>query len=483
VRAPNPFDVAADIVAPQENPYTHDPVLWVEKRRGRWTSRQQRQVLESVRDHRYTAVHSAHDLGKSFTAGNLAAWWIDCHPAGEAKVVTTAPTGDQVKGIVWQEILRAHDESGAPGCVMQTEWWIGRFQAGIGRKPSDYNPAAFQGIHQRYVLVIIDEACGIPKNLFDAADALVTNEHCRVLAIGNPDDSSSHFAEVCKPGSGWNVIHLDGLESPLFTDEQDEVPKDVRDYLLSPAWVDERKLRWGETSPIYQAKVRGLFPTDDPDGVVRAGPAARCRIPTAYALPDARLEPVELGVDVGGGGDKSVGILRRGRRPEVAFVDSHRDGEVVVGLVMKAIKAHRVTKVKMDETGFGHFAVSHVQQLIREARLDCQVVGVNFSAKALDDELYPNVRSEMWWEIGRMMCERGEWDLSELPDECIADLLAPKWSPDARGRTKVEPKDDIRKRLGRSPDFGDALLLAYYAGNSGLQGYLDQLLRDQSRRG
>jgi hypothetical protein len=43
-----------------------------------------------------------------------------------------------------------------------------------GRKPADYDPAAFQGIHARYVLVIIDEADGVPKSIFDAVDALAT---------------------------------------------------------------------------------------------------------------------------------------------------------------------------------------------------------------------------------------------------------------------------------------------------------------------
>jgi hypothetical protein len=47
-----------------------------------------------------------------------------------------------------------------------------------GRKPADYDPAAFQGIHARYVLVIIDEADGVPKSIFDAVDALATKHRC-----------------------------------------------------------------------------------------------------------------------------------------------------------------------------------------------------------------------------------------------------------------------------------------------------------------
>ena len=43
-----------------------------------------------------------------------------------------------------------------------------------GRKPADYDVVAFQGIHARYVLVIIDEAGGVPKSIFDAVYALAT---------------------------------------------------------------------------------------------------------------------------------------------------------------------------------------------------------------------------------------------------------------------------------------------------------------------
>jgi hypothetical protein len=45
---------------------------------------------------------------------------------------------------------------------------------------------------------LVDEACGVPKSIFDAVDALATNSNARVLAIGNPDDPSSHFAQICK---------------------------------------------------------------------------------------------------------------------------------------------------------------------------------------------------------------------------------------------------------------------------------------------
>lgn len=238
--------------------YRGDPVGFVREVLGEHLWSKQREIAESVRDNRHTAVHSAHDTGKSYLAGRLAAWWLSCHPAGEAFVVTTAPTFPQVRAILWREINRAHTKGKLPGRVNQTEWFIGNEIVAYGRKPADYDETAFQGIHARYVLVILDEGGGIPKSLFDAAETLTTNEGSRVLVIGNPDSPLTEFKRVCDPGSGWNVIHVDGLESPNFTAE--EVPEEIRDLLLSPTWVAERKKAWGEDSALYESKVRGRFP-------------------------------------------------------------------------------------------------------------------------------------------------------------------------------------------------------------------------------
>ena len=87
---------------------------------------------------------------------------------------------------------------------MTSGTWAGwKELVAYGRKPADYDQSAFQGIHPMNPLDLGDEACGVPKSIFDAVDALATNVNARVAAIGNPDDPSSHFAQMCKPGSGW----------------------------------------------------------------------------------------------------------------------------------------------------------------------------------------------------------------------------------------------------------------------------------------
>jgi len=100
----------------------------------------------------------------------------------------------------------------------------------FGRKPADHDQSAFQGIHALNPLILVDEACGVPKSIFDAVDSLATNTNARVLAIGNPDDPSSHFAQICKPGSGWHVIKVSAFDTPAYTGE--EVPEELLPLLV-----------------------------------------------------------------------------------------------------------------------------------------------------------------------------------------------------------------------------------------------------------
>lgn len=86
------------------------------------------------------------------------------------------------------------------------------------------------------MLVIIDEAGGVPKSIFDAVDALATNIDARVVAVGNPDDPASHFATICKPGSGWHVETISAFDTPAYTGEK--VPEE-----LLPMWIEAAQKR------------------------------------------------------------------------------------------------------------------------------------------------------------------------------------------------------------------------------------------------
>lgn len=454
------------------DPYLTDPVGWIRDMLGEFFWSKQREIAESVRDNRYTAVQSCHDAGKSFCASRLVAWWLSVHPPGEAFSVTTAPTAAQVSAILWREIRRAHRKGKLHGYITSgavPEWKLPDGEPiGYGRKPADEDQAAFQGIHAMYPLIVVDEAGGVPKTLFEAVDALATNENARVLAIGNPDSSTSYFAEICKPGSGWNVIRVDGLQTPNFTAEAvaehpalvelfdelglspstEEVPDDLRPLLLSPMWVAERIARWGVTSPIFTAKVRGDFPEIGEDvlidpALIRAA-QERTLDPGPYAI---------LGVDVARfGTDRSVIVLRRGPVARVVADNSKQATTETTGHVVVAHREHSADEIRVDGVGVGGGVVD---QLVEQGY---DVVDMQAGAAAVDGEHFLNARAEWYWAL-RERFEAGDMDLDPDDDDLAGQLGSIRYKFTARGQIQIESKDDMRKRKLPSPDRADGLML------------------------
>lgn len=449
-------------IAERAERYAGDPAGWVRDRLGYAPWSKQTEILESLRDNRRTAVRSGHGVGKSFTAAMAASWWLDTHEPGTAFLVSTAPTFAQVRAILWRYIRRMHKAGNLAGRVNQTEWLIDEQLVGFGRKPADHDESAFQGIHEQYVLVLVDEACGVPEQLWIAADALTTNADCRLLAIGNPDNPASHFRKVCTPGSGWHTIRISAFDSPNLTGEA--VHPLAAKALVSRDWVEEKRREWGEENPLYMSKVLGEFSEDSEWQVVRQSDVAACRIPPERPRPAVDLVPVELGVDVGGGGDETVIRERRGVAAGREW-RAHTDRpERIAPLILNAIRETGATTVKIDSIGVGFGVIGELRNTRGHG---ANIVAVNVAEAASDPKKFVNLRAELWWEIGRGLSETGGWDLSGMDnaDATIAQLLEPQWDVDPKGRIRVEPKDDIIKRLGRSPDQADALLLAYYAGS------------------
>lgn len=413
----------------------------------------QREIAESVRDNRRTAVKSCHDSGKSFVASRLASWWIDTHPLGEAFVVSTAPSYPQVNAILWEEIrktarLAATHGEPLPGRVLLSDDWKldDGTLVGWGRKPADTDEHGFQGIHRRYVLAVLDEACGIPAQLWTAVEAITTNRDCRIISIGNPDDPATEFAKVCAPGSGWNTIRISAFDTPNFTDE--DVPEDLRPLLLDTEWELDKRKRWGKESPRYVSKVLGDFPDIGEDilitpAMIRAAQERECQ-PGPWSI---------LGVDVARfGSDRTVFGLRRGPVFRVVGDFSKQATTETTGKVIEAKRQHRADEIRVDGVGVGGGVVD---QLVEQGH---DVLDMQSGGAAIDSEHYLNARSEWWWAV-RERAEQGDLDIDPNDDDLAAQLGSIRYRYTSRGQVVIESKDEARKRGLPSPDRADTLML------------------------
>jgi hypothetical protein len=524
-----------------------DPAAWVASN-GEHAWSKQREILQSLTQNRYTAVHSAHDMGKSFIASRIIAWWIASHPVGEAFVVSTAPSAAQVGAIMWREVAKIHRKAGLIGKINRAgypQWYIDSELVGYGRKPADYEQSAFQGIHAKYVLVVIDEACGVPKHLYDAIDALATNEHARVLAIGNPDDPASHFSSVCKPGSGWNVIHLDGLRSPNITYERvvgddpskpkwpllaalmeaegiaystEVVPDELREYLIDERWIEERIHRWCGVSPemirnmepsqikerlltathgsaLFTAKVRGIFPDAASEGVIPLGwimqAVQRWKDKQGYNAADSLKAdvagPLVIGLDVARTGiDETCFAFRYGSyltRLERARITDTMD----IVARASAYMHEPGNMAQIDVIGVGGGVYDRLRQMKNAGEILGTPLPFNASAGTerrdrLGQFVFYNTRAAAWWHM-RELLDPAFGSQIALPDDelLIEELAAPKFDLYAAGRMKVESKDDIKRRIGRSTDSADAVIQAFWVDGPGVGNEFVPYAQDDNR--
>jgi hypothetical protein len=427
-------DVALRKLFPEPSPYLWDPVGWAREKMGLYLWSKQVEILEAVKEHRKVAVKSCHGPGKSFSAGNLVAWWLDpdTHPLGEAFALTTAPSWPQVETILWREIRRRHHKGNLAGRITRDCQWIlgdpgtkklddSEEIIGMGRKPQDYDEDTFQGIHARYLLAVLDEANGIPEALWDSVLAVATGVNSRILAIGNPDDPNSRFAKVCKPGSGWHVIQISAWDV-LRAVEEEGIPDHVAEQLTSHEYIDTARKEWGEGSPRWQSKVEGEFPDVSDEYLISPALLEKC-----YQNDLPGLELGRFAADIARYGvDKSVLYRNRGGVVRLVAEWQKEDTMQSAGRIARELRSHGNNRppANIDIIGVG----SGVYDRLREQRLN--VAPYQGSSRALNPAKFKNRRSEVWWTF-RELAEEGLLDLDRADEKLAAELTAVKWGTDS----------------------------------------------------
>lgn len=446
-----------------------DPVFFTEDILGKKLWSTQAKILRSVCTNPRTAVRSCHGIGKTYTAALTILWYLFSHE--RAIVLSTAPTWRQVEKLIWKEIRSAYREAVFPlgGDLMpkspelhitQDEWYA----AGL----STNEPSRFQGFHEEYILVVVDEAAGVNPLIFEAIEGVLTSAGARLLLIGNPTGIGGPFYDAfARPG--YNAIHVSAFDTPNFT-TFGITPEDITSgeweskitgalpfpRLITPAWVADRYRAWGPDSVPYQVRVMGNFPTQGDDTLI---PLLWIELAMERWEETEPGEPVEIGVDVAAyGTDKTVIAVRRGQRIERLEVYSKKSTTETAGLTKRAADGYDTRALKVDEIGIGRGVVDTLQDDGFED------VGVNVSDRSNDPERFFNLRSELWWNLR----DRLDPDTAQNPDpialppddELLAELAAVKYKLTGRGQVQIESKEDMKKRLGRSPDRADAVVLA-----------------------
>lgn len=406
----------------------------------------QQEIIESVRDNQRTAVRSCHGSGKTATAARIVAWYLMAFR--NSRVVTTAPTFSQVRDLLWSEVHSsiAHAPEGLfPECdttrlTVSREW----FAVGL----STDKPERFQGHHAEHLLLVVDEASGVHEAIYEAAEGFLTSPNARVLLIGNPTQTSGTFYRAFHSDRAlYNTIHISAFDTPNLTGEQ--VSDAAAKSLVSKEWVEQRRKQWGEGTPLYDVRVLGNFPSESEDQVIGLQ-----QIEDAKVRQVSPARPVVISCDVARyGSDETVIAVRRGDHVRIHKTYTSRSLMETVGNIVEAAREFNDSgmRVVVDDVGLGGGVTDRLKEI------GVPVEGFNGGATANEPRLYPNRRSEAWFAFADQI---GSVDL-DTDEQLGADLVAPKYSLDSQGRRVVEPKDKTKRRLGRSPDRADAVLMAF----------------------
>jgi phage terminase large subunit len=444
-----------------------------------WTLQQE--IIKSVRDNPRTTVRSCHGIGKSHLAGNLILWFLYTHPY--SIVLSTAPTYRQVEKLIWKEV-RSSLRKGkirlggdlarkSPELqIVQDEW--------VALGLSTNQPDRFQGFHARYILVIVDEAAGVPESILEAIEGVLTSGHCRLLYLGNPTGIGGSFYRSHRdPKAGFKKFHVSAFDTPNFTTynitEEDissnawesKIPKTAEGdfdwpfpYLITPKWAAERYQAWGPNHPAYQARVLGNFPEM---GEYNVCPLSW--IEKAQALwNDAKAEgSVIIGVDVArGGSDDSAIAVRQGSKILSIEAWHGLDGPELAALAVERYKLHNAKSIHVDSIGVGASVIDSLKK--DYPGISYRAINVSVASIVKDEDgnkRFANLKAEMCWYVREAMDPKNPDPLAIPPDEdLLGDLAAPRYSF-RKGYIQIEDKEETKARLGRSPDRGEAVLMTF----------------------
>ena len=470
--------------------YADDPVGFIDSL-GYSLTEEQIQIATHVNYNKETNVQAAHAVGKSFLASLLLVWWVLCK---RGLCISTAPTARQVKNILWAEVKSVIHRNGLPDeGLAKMQYDVDDEARAFGFTAADRNSNAFQGVHARNLLVILDESCGISQEIDDGAVSCATGSANRLLRIGNPIVPNNPFHTACiknnikipvwnHPNVSWAYVE-DSRGIPVLRPEvaaavlndqgdvieqvlwPEEFPRDDIEGAISLSYIEAARRR-GVNSPFWKSRIEAEFPSDVSCAIIPESywKAARDRYdsdPDYWQQRSASLFRRSYGLDPGDVSDDhgyarwSGPVLDWGHLDPVQGdrLDVHRCVQYVQSMVRKDHD-----KLFIDSIGIGSGS------LAEGVRLGLPCVGVKWSEAAKRSAQFLNSKAEQFWRLRTYFIEGSiaiaPFEDPEVEKEAIRQFSNYYFEETSNFKIKIEDKKNTMQRLGCSPNLADAIVLA-----------------------
>lgn len=493
-----PLSEQIDIYQELRAYWAENPVVYARDRLGMSLTYQQRAILEAIAEPGgKVSVRSGHGIGKT-SCFAAAIWWF-LETREFARIPCTAPTAHQLLNNLWGELGKWQRKSDSlskqrgdhPRLWLSTlfkmtkdrvadqsaplEWFA------VARTARKESSEALQGFHATdltisadgreliaegdgRILVIIDEASGVPEEVFEVLEGVLASRDARVLMAGNPTRlSGTFYLSHTRLRGFYQALHFRTMDSPL----------------AAPQYRVNLVKKFGEGSNVVLVRADGEFPRQEEDVLIPLPLAEAC---LSRERPEVSGER-RLGVDVARfGDDRTVLLLRHGTLVEHTAVYAKQDTMVTVGCVLEKLLQWEADGIYIDALNMGAGVVDRLKEITPHtpgladevkaymlkrgwAKLPVYPVDVSGEAppRKKGEPQGRRLRDHLWLEMATWIREEAPVFLAEHSEDLAGELATPKYSPDSSGRIVIESKDDMRNRLkrigssGGSPDLADAL--------------------------
>jgi len=404
---------------------------------------------------RRLALKACKGPGKTACLAWIICWFLTCHD--EAKIGCTSITEANIDTNLWPELYKWIHRSTFLGTAF--EWtksavtrrgnpnWFAVKRSWPKSGDSQQQADALAGIHADHVMFVLDEVGGIPQAVMVTAEAVLATDTSQggralLLIAGNPTHTSGPLHRACTIERAlWEVITITG-----DPDDPERSPR------ISLEWAREQIASYGRDNPWVLVNVLGQFPPSSINALLG--------VEDVEASMRRKLEPMtydwaqrRLGVDVARfGDDRSVIFPRQGLmayRP--ATLRNERTTAIAARCARTIAKwgAHGDEVVTfVDDTG--HWGHGVIDNLITTGF--ALVVPVQYHARATDPR-FKNMRAQNWMAMAEWVKAGGA--LPYMP-ELVPELTEITYTF-LGGQFVLEDKDQVKARIGMSPDLADAL--------------------------
>lgn len=446
----------------------------------------QSEILEELPVRRRVAVRGPHGLGKTCIASITLLCFATTWDGDDWKVPTTASAWRQLTEFFWPEVHKwakriKWDKVGRPAFTQyELQNLLLKLSTGRAFAMASSEDEMTEGAHASHLLYVFDEAKVIPAGRWDAAEGALSTGDCYALAISTPGEPQGRFYDIHarKPGyEDWWTRHV-------------TLDECIAAGRISRAFAEQRARQWGENSAVYKNRVLGEFCESSEDCVIPLSWieaanerwAERIKIPAnwnwvegakqgqwpnwqwkseAYATPVTRL-----GIDIArsDNGDKTVMARRQGST--ITQLDRYAiaDTQPIVGYASNCLERWVGAKATIDVIGIGSGPYDQLRERFKARAIPFNASESTDLTDRSGELQFANKRAAAWWNMRELLDPAFGSDIALPPDDLLTgDLTAPRRGRmTGSGKLTVESKDDIRKRIGRSTDDGDAVVQAFF---------------------